>query len=171
MDCSHQVPLSMRFSRQEDWNGLPCPPPGDLPNPGIKPILLTSSTWEGGFFTTKGTCSALKFYDSPVTLRKEKLLSRVQLIVIIWTVAHQVFCPWGFSRQQYWSGLPFPSPGDLPNQGTEPRSPTLQADSLPPEPPGTPTLRKPPSKQLAMVFRRLILLLRPPCHLDSRAKV
>ena len=44
-----------------------------------------------------------------------------------------------FSRPEYWSGWPFPSPGDLPNPGTEPRSPTLQADSLPAEPPGKPT--------------------------------
>ena len=43
-----------------------------------------------------------------------------------------------FSRQEYWSGLPFPSPGDLPNPGIEPRSPTLQADALPSEPPGNP---------------------------------
>ena len=42
----------------------------------------------------------------------------------------------GFSRQEYWSGLPFPSPGDLPHPGIEPRSPTLQADTLPCEPPG-----------------------------------
>ena len=45
----------------------------------------------------------------------------------------------GFSRQEYWSGLPFPAPGDLPNPGIEPRSPTLQACSLPFEPPGKPT--------------------------------
>ena len=44
--------------------------------------------------------------------------------------------PMGFSRQEYWSGLPFPSPGDLPNPGIEPRSPTLQADALTSEPPG-----------------------------------
>ena len=44
----------------------------------------------------------------------------------------------GFSRQEYWSGLPFPSPGDLPDPGTEPRSPVLQADALPSEPPGKP---------------------------------
>ena len=43
-----------------------------------------------------------------------------------------------FSRQEYWSGLPFPSPGDLPNPGIEPRSPALQADSLLSEPPGNP---------------------------------
>ena len=42
----------------------------------------------------------------------------------------------GFSRQEYWSGLPFPSPEDLPDPGIEPESPTLQADALPSEPPG-----------------------------------
>ena len=47
-----------------------------------------------------------------------------------------LLCPWGFSRQDYWSGLPFPSPEDLPNPWIEPRSPALQADSLPSEPPG-----------------------------------
>ena len=46
-----------------------------------------------------------------------------------------------FSRQEYWSGLPFPSPGDLPNSGIEPRSPALQADSLPSESPGKPEKR------------------------------
>ena len=46
----------------------------------------------------------------------------------------------GFSRQEYWSGLPFPSPGDLPNPGIEPRSPTLQADALTSEPPGKPVI-------------------------------
>ena len=50
-----------------------------------------------------------------------------------WTVACQAPLPMGFSRQEYWSGLPFPSPGDLPNPGIEPRSPALQADSLPAE--------------------------------------
>ena len=47
-----------------------------------------------------------------------------------WTVAHQAPPSMGFSRQEYWSGLPFPSPGDLPDPGIEPRSPTLQADTL-----------------------------------------
>ena len=60
---------------------------------------------------------------------KVKSLSRVWLFVISWTVAYQA--PWsmGFSRQEYWSGLLFPSPGDLPNPGTEPGSPSLQAGS------------------------------------------
>ena len=53
-----------------------------------------------------------------------------------WTVAHQAPLFMGFSRQEYWSGLPFPSPGDLPDPGIEPRSPALQADALPSEPQG-----------------------------------
>ena len=50
----------------------------------------------------------------------------------------KLLCPWGFSRQEHWSGLPCPPPGDLPNPGIKPRSPTLQTDSLPSEPPGKP---------------------------------
>ena len=60
-----------------------------------------------------------------------KLLSHVWLFVIPWTVACQAPLSMGFSRQEYRSGLPFPSPGDLPNPGIEPRSPALQAGSLP----------------------------------------
>ena len=65
-------------------------------------------------------------------------LSRVQLFVTPWTVAHQIPLSMEFSKQQYWSRLPFPSPGDLPNPEIEPGSPTLQADSFPSEPPGNP---------------------------------
>ena len=55
-----------------------------------------------------------------------------------WSVAGQAPLSIGFSRQEYWSGLPFPSPWDLPDPGTEHESPVLQADSLPPEPPRKP---------------------------------
>ena len=55
-----------------------------------------------------------------------------------WTVAHQALLSMGFSRQESWSELPFPSPGELPDPGIEPGSPTLQADSLPSEPPEKP---------------------------------
>ena len=55
-----------------------------------------------------------------------------------WTVVHQAPLSMGFSRQEYGSGLPFPSPGELPDPGTEARSPALQADSLMAEPPGKP---------------------------------
>ena len=67
-----------------------------------------------------------------------KLLSRVRLFATPWTVAYQAPLSMGFSRQEYWSGLPFPSPGDLPDPRTEPRSPALLADALTSEPPGKP---------------------------------
>ena len=59
-----------------------------------------------------------------------KLLSCVRLFATPWTVAYQAPPSTEFSRQEYWSGLPFPSPGDLPDPGIEPRSPALQADAL-----------------------------------------
>ena len=65
---------------------------------------------------------------------KVKSFSRVRLFGIPWTVVHQVPLSMGFSRQEYWSGLQFPSPGDLPNPGIESRSPTLQAEALTSEP-------------------------------------
>ena len=55
---ARQAPLSMGFSRQEYWSGLPCPPPGDLPNPGIEPVSLTSPALAGRFFTTSATWEA-----------------------------------------------------------------------------------------------------------------
>ena len=67
-----------------------------------------------------------------------KSLSCVWLFATPRTVARQVPLSMGFSRQEYWSGLPFPSPGDLPYSGIEPGSPALEADSLPHEPPGKP---------------------------------
>ena len=53
-----------------------------------------------------------------------------------WTLAYQASLSMGFSRQEYWNGLPSPSPEDLPNPGIEPRSPALEADTLTSEPPG-----------------------------------
>ena len=54
----HQAPLSMEFSRQEYWHGLPCPPPGDLPDPGIEHSALMSPVLAGGFFTASATWEA-----------------------------------------------------------------------------------------------------------------
>ena len=65
-----------------------------------------------------------------VELQTTCVLSRVQLFATPWTVAHQAPLSIGFSRQEYWSGLPFPSPEDIPDPGIELRSPALQADSL-----------------------------------------
>ena len=67
-----------------------------------------------------------------------KLLSCVRLFATPGTVAYRAPLSMGFSGQGYWSGLPFPSPEDLPDPGIEPRSPTLQVDALPSEPPGKP---------------------------------
>ena len=73
----------------------------------------------------------------PLEMIKQKMhacvFSHVQLFV---TVAHQAPVSMGFSRQEYWSGLPFPSPGDLSNSGIDPKSPALLADTVPSEPPG-----------------------------------
>ena len=67
-----------------------------------------------------------------------KSLSRVRLFATLWTVAYQAPPSMGFSRQECWRGLPFPSPEDLPIPGIEPRSPALQADALPSERQGSP---------------------------------
>ena len=66
---AHLAPLSMGFSRQEYWSGLPCPPSWDLPNPGIEPVSLMSSALAGKFFTTSTTWKAPKYsqYDSSFT--------------------------------------------------------------------------------------------------------
>ena len=69
---------------------------------------------------------------------KVKALSRVRLFATPWTVAYQAPPSMGFSRQEYWNGLPFPSPGDLPDPGIESGSPAFQADTLTSEPPGKP---------------------------------
>jgi len=111
----------------------------DLPGPGIE---LVSPALAGRFLSTSSpgkfaitssnnfflplSYSLLRF---PECIVKLKLLSRVQLFEIPWTIQSTEF-----SRPQYWSGWPFPSPGDLPNPGIKPRSPTLQADSLPAKP-------------------------------------
>ena len=65
-----------------------------------------------------------------------KSLSRVRLFATPWTVAYQAPQSVEFSRQEYWSGLPFPSPGDVPDPGIKPGSPALWADASPSEPPG-----------------------------------
>ena len=70
----------------------------------------------------------------------------VQLFVMLWNMVLQAPLSMGFSRQEYWSGLSCPPPGDLPKPAIEPRSPALQADSLPFEPP-----QKPIKKRLGVV--------------------
>jgi len=70
---------------------------------------------------------AISFSNAGKWKVKVQLLSRVRLLVTPWTAAHQAPPSMGFSRQEYWSGVPFPAPGDLPDPGIEPGSPALQA--------------------------------------------
>ena len=80
---------------------------------------------------------------APAVLLLLRLLSRSvvsRLFAAPWTVAHQALPSVGFFRREYWSGLPFPSPGDLPDPGIKPGSPVLEADALTSEPPGKPQL-------------------------------
>ena len=85
-------------------------------------------------------------------------LSHVQLFVTPWTVAHQASLSMGFSRQEDWSGLPCPPPGDLPNPGIKLRSPALQVDSLPSEPPGMPINNVRLKENSKALFDRLCLV-------------
>ena len=99
---AYQVPLSMGFSRQEYWSGLPFPSPGDLSNPGIGPGSLRTPALAGGFFTTRAS------WEAPES--ESEVAESLRLFATPWTVAYQVPPSMGFSRQEYWSGLPFPSP-------------------------------------------------------------
>ena len=71
-----------------------------------------------------------------VVRKKVRKLSHVRLFATPWAVGYQAPPSMEFSRQEYWSGLPFPSPGDLPDPGIELVSSAMQADALPSEPPG-----------------------------------
>ena len=104
-----QAPLSIGFPRQEYWSRLPFPSPGDLPDPGIKPMSPTLQT----------DCLPLSHWGSLQGGWKWKSLSYVWLFVTPWTAVRQAPLSMGFSRQKHWSRLPFPSPGDLPDPGTE----------------------------------------------------
>ena len=80
-----------------------------------------------------------KIYSAHIR-KKVKSLSDFRLFATLWTIAHQAPQSMGFSSYEYWNGLPFPSPGDLPEPVIKLRSPTLQADALTSEPPGKHTL-------------------------------
>ena len=99
---ARQAPLSMEFSRQENWSGLPFPSPGDLPDPGMEP---RSPALQADYLP----------FELPGIYMLQLLLllshfSHVQLCVTPQTEAHQAPPSLGFSRQEHWSGLPFPSP-------------------------------------------------------------
>ena len=104
---------------------------------------LLPSKWVGNGISLISTCIFLTNNVEHLIMPflyllcwKVKSLSRIQLFGAPWTVVHKAPPFMGFSRQEYWSELLFPSPGDLPNPGIKPRSPTLKADSLPSASPG-----------------------------------
>ena len=129
-----QSPLSMGFSRQEYWCGLPCSPPGDLPDLEIEPLSPMSPALAGRFFTTSATWDhpnySLYISNSLAPLCG-CVLSSVQLFATSYTVAHQAPLSMGFPRQEHWSELPFPSPGHLLDPGIKPAPPSRWTDSLP----------------------------------------
>ena len=101
----------MEFSRQEYWSGLPFPTPRDLPDPGIEPASLASPPLAGRFF---------------IILLQVLRLQELVMDREAWhAVVHQAPLSMEFSGKEYWSGLPFPTPGDLPDSGIEPVSPAL----------------------------------------------
>ena len=115
--------------------------------PTISPIVSVRKPWSrevNNFLKItqllrEGLLLCLVWFSFPPMLSALcSSLSRVQLFATPRTVAQQALLPMEFSRQEYWSGLLFPSPRDLPDSETEPRSPALQADSLLSEPPGKP---------------------------------
>ena len=128
---THQAPLSLGFSRQEHWSGLPFPSPGDLPKPGMQP---RSPALQADFLPSelpqkpKCGCMYVHYYSSHFVLRYTwpmcacllSRISHIRLFETLWTVACQAPLSMGFSRQEYWSGLPCPPPGDLPNPGIKP---------------------------------------------------
>ena len=99
----------MEFSRQEYWSGLPCPPPGDLPDQRSSSCLFHLLLWQAPPGKHSTALALSRF-------------SRVRLFTTPCTVAHQAPLSIGFSRQECWSELPCPSPGDLPDSGIEPAS-------------------------------------------------
>ena len=97
--------LSIGFSRQEYWSGLPCHSPGNLPSQGTEPSSLMSPALAGRFFTTSAIweapfkpCAVLSHSDVSDSLQHHGLK------------ATRLLCPWGLSREEYWSRLPCPPP-------------------------------------------------------------
>ena len=81
---AHPAPLSMGFSRQDYWNALPCPPPSDLPDPGIKPMSLLSPALSGGFFTDSATWEAIDItLDIPTLRNYSSFNSNLKLITYL----------------------------------------------------------------------------------------
>ena len=109
--AAYQAPPPMGFSRQEYWSGVPLP--------SLK-------------------VGSLAHNSGDTVLHKCLVLSHVWLLVAPWTTAGQAPLSMGFPKQEYWSGLPFPLPKDLPDPGIKPTSPVLAGGFFTTEPPGKP---------------------------------
>ena len=137
----HKGPLSIGFSRQEFWSGQPIPFPEDLPDPRIKP----------GSPALQADSLPAEPQGSPRILEWVLCAQSCLTLATPQTVACQPPLFMHFSRQEYWSGQPIPSPGDLPDPGIEPGSPALQVDSLPTELSGKP---KQHANRIRVIFKR-----------------
>ena len=144
-----QAPLSMGFPRQEYWSGLPFPTPAAAAATKLLQSCPTlcdpidgsppGSPVPGIFQARTLEWVAISFSNAWKWKVKAKSLS-VWLLVTPWTAAYQAPPSMGFSRQEYWSGVPLPSPGYLPNPGSKPVSPALPSGFFTTESPGKPTL-------------------------------
>ena len=120
---SRQAPLSMGFSRQKYWSGG---------HSLLQGILLTQGS-NLGLLNRRRILSELLGKPQDECGGGGVVAKSCLTLAILWTAACLSPLPMGFSRQEYWSGLPFPSPGDLPDPGIKPGSPTLQENDLPTE--------------------------------------
>ena len=115
---ARKAPLSMGFSRQEYWSGC---------HALLQGIFLTQGSNLCHFWFPHWQAGSLPLV--PPGKVKVKWLSCVRLFLTPWAIAYQGPQSMEFSRQEYWSGLAFPSPGDLPDPGIEPGSPALRVDT------------------------------------------
>ena len=150
--AAHQGPPSLGFSRQEHWSGLPFPSPmHESEKWKWSYSVMSNSEWLHGL---QPTSSSVRGIFQTRVLKWGATAFSVKLVYSYLNYQNQTkstkkgnymdCSPPGplsmeFSRQEYWSGLPFPSPGDLPDPGIELGSPEFQGDSLPSEPPGKST--------------------------------
>ena len=137
---------------------------------GVTESQTRLNDWTELNWTDPGKLDSMLLTSKVKVKVKVKSLSPVWLFGAPWTVAYQALLSMGFSSQEYWSGLPFPSPGDLPNPGIEPVSPALQTDALPSEPPGKPDFQDMvtntfstrvlrPTPEVTEIFAKLFILV------------
>ena len=110
---AHQAPLSMGIFQARYWSGQPIPSPGDLPDPG---------TYQG-LLNCRRILYQLSYQGSPLNICVFSRSVVSKSLGPHGLYCARLLCPWGFSRQEQWNGLPCPPPGDLPNPGSNPGLP------------------------------------------------